>query len=117
MNINRILLTGLIFAWALLSYAGLAFTEPHTFTETARNTHFGSANGVVVDVNGTVFVANGEDGLRVYRYNGASFTLAGQIDTGGLAANVAVASDGTVFLGGRSHVKAYCYSKQNKASA
>ncbi len=55
----------------------LAFTNSyaqltHTLTQTARNTQYGEAYGVAVGPDGTVFLA-GEDGLRVYSYDGTSF--------------------------------------------
>ena len=47
---------------------------PHTFTQTARNIHFGEAHGVAVDSNGTVYPANGDSGLSAYNYSGYTGT-------------------------------------------
>ena len=47
---------------------------PHTFTQTACNTHYGEAHGVAVDSNGTVFLANGDSGLSAYNYSGYTAT-------------------------------------------
>ncbi|HNR69385.1 MAG TPA: hypothetical protein PKN24_15160, partial [bacterium] len=38
----------------------------HQFTNTARNTHYGSAFSVAVGSDGTVFLANYDNGLRAY---------------------------------------------------
>ncbi|MBC8185816.1 T9SS type A sorting domain-containing protein, partial [candidate division KSB1 bacterium] len=76
------------------------------------------AKGVAVDSVGTVFLANGHDGLRAYSYDGNSFTntahinnnASGEADLEG-ASGVAVSSDGTIFLAnGSKGMFAYTYS-------
>ena len=48
-----------------ITYAQL----PYTFTNTARNIHYGSAYGVAVDSDGTVFFATRIGGLHAYSYS------------------------------------------------
>ena len=82
----------------------------HTFTQTARNTHYGSIEDVAVDSNGTVFQAKGSGGLVSYSYDGSSFTITAHIDDGGYANGVAVGPDGTLFLAnGEDGLRAYSY--------
>jgi len=58
-----------------------------------------------------VFVANYEDGLRAYAYDGNSFTNTAHVDDGGNAQGVTVGPDGTVFLAnGDDGLIAYAYS-------
>jgi len=83
-----------LFCLSAVTYAQL----PHTFTKTARNINYGYAHGVAVGSDGTVFLANDDDGLRAYSYNGNSFTNTAHINDGGYASGIAFASDGTVFL-------------------
>ena len=68
---------------------------------------------MAVDTNGTVFLANYNDGLRVYTYNGSSFTNITHIDEGGDAMGVAIGSNETIFLANGSYgLRAYTYSGQ-----
>ena len=53
---------------------------------------------MAVGSDGTVFLANYNDGLRAYSYDGTSFTNTAHINDGGKALGVAVASNGAVFL-------------------
>ncbi|HNT67144.1 MAG TPA: FlgD immunoglobulin-like domain containing protein, partial [bacterium] len=71
----------------------------------------GNAYGVAVGSDGTVFLANTDDGLRAYTYDGSSFTNTAHIDDGGTAYSVALGPDGTVFLAnGNEGMFAYTYS-------
>ena len=70
----------------------------HTFTQTARSEHCGSAMGVAIDSAGTVFLANGYDGIRAYRFDGESFTLAAHVNDGPLAYDITLDSNGTLFV-------------------
>ncbi|MCB0313919.1 MAG: hypothetical protein KDH84_11770, partial [Calditrichaeota bacterium] len=59
---------------------------------------------------GTVFLANWDDGVRAYSYNGSSFSNTAHISDGGEALGVAVGSDGTVFLANSlDGLRAYSY--------
>jgi hypothetical protein len=70
--------------------------------------------GVAVAADGTVFLANGSDGLRAYTYDGSSFTSMAQAHIEqALAINVAVGPDGTVFLCNYTRgLHAYTYSER-----
>ncbi|NQT61471.1 MAG: hypothetical protein HQ556_00805, partial [Candidatus Marinimicrobia bacterium] len=46
----------------------------HMFTQIARNLQYGYAVNVAVGPNGTIFLANDNDGLRAYSYDGSVFT-------------------------------------------
>ncbi|MEZ4765436.1 MAG: hypothetical protein R3C26_20295 [Calditrichia bacterium] len=47
---------------------------PHTFTQIVRTYEGGEAYGIELGPDGTLFLANGDGGLRAYNYNGISFT-------------------------------------------
>ena len=65
---------------------------------------------ITLSSNGTIFLANGDDGLRAYTYDGSSFTNTANIDDGGCAYGVTVSSDGTIFLAnGDDGLRAYTY--------
>ncbi len=85
-----------LFGFSSLSHAQLT----HIFNQTAHTNDGGYAQGVTVAINGTVFLANGDDGLRAYSYNDTSFINTAHIDNsnslGGV--DVVVAPDSTVFL-------------------
>jgi hypothetical protein len=81
-----------------------------SFTNVAHINDGGSARGVAVASDGTVFLANDSDGLRAYNYDGSSFTNIAHINDGGDARSVAVAPDGTVFLSSRDDgLRAYSF--------
>jgi hypothetical protein len=64
-----------------------------------------------VGPDGTVFLANGDDGLRAYTYDGNSFINTAHIDDGSWAHGVAVGQDGMIFLAnGTEGLIAYMYS-------
>jgi hypothetical protein len=95
-----------LFCLSAVTHAQLS----HQFTNTARTIHYGSAKGVAVASDGTVFLANRSDGLRAYIYDGTSFFNTAHIYDGSWAEGVAVASDGTVFLAnGSDGLRAYTY--------
>ena len=82
---------------------------PHTFTQTARIDNGGSALGVTVDSNGKIYLANAEDGIRIYNYDGMSFTNTAHINLGGVAHSVAIDPNGTIFLAnGNDGLRMYC---------
>ncbi|NIV11393.1 MAG: T9SS type A sorting domain-containing protein [Aliifodinibius sp.] len=61
--------------------------------------------------DGTIFLANGDDGLRAYSYDDGSFTNLAHINGGDNAMDVAISSDGTVFLAnGEDGLRAYNYN-------
>jgi hypothetical protein len=99
-------------AFILFLFYETASTQlQHTFSFTARYTHNGIACDVAVDSNSTVFLADGEEGLRAYSYHGMSFTNTAHINDGGSANGVAVGPNGTVFLAsGSAGLLAYIYS-------
>lgn len=81
-----------------------------TFTNTAHiaDGDSGFAGGIAFASDGTIFLANGFDGLRAYSYDGASFTNIAHIDDGSYSASdVAVDSDGSVFLAQGLELRAY----------
>ncbi len=83
----------------------------HQFKNTARNIHYGEAEGVAVGSDGTVFLTNVEGGLYAYSYDGSSFTNTAHIYSGGYAQGVAVGIDGTVFLAnGSDGLREYSYN-------
>ncbi len=86
---------------------------PYIFTQTARNTDSGDAHSVAMGVDGTVFLANYEDGLRAYGYDGSSFINTAHVYDGGdssRAMGMAVGVDGTVFLANNQDgLRAYSY--------
>ena len=49
----------IVFLVITSSYAQL----PHTFTQTAHNTHYGVAYGIGVASDGTIFLANSNKGM------------------------------------------------------
>ena len=74
---------------------------PHTFTQTAHINDGGIAVGLAVGLDGTVFLANGSDGLRAYNYDGASFTSTAHIIVGSgwsYPEHLTLGLDGTVFV-------------------
>ncbi len=82
----------------------------HLLINTAHINNGNTALDVATGIDGTVFLANMQDGLRAYNYNGASFTNTAHIDDGGLAFGVAVGADGTVFLANHNDgLRAYSY--------
>ena len=87
-----------LFCLSVVTHAQLS----HQFTNTARNIHYGFAEGVAVASDGTVFLANGSGGLRAYTYDGTSFTNTAHINDGGDAIDIAVGPDGTVFVANHS---------------
>jgi len=83
----------------------------HEFTITAHINNGGWAAGVTVAPDGTIFLANWNDGLRAYKYKGSSFTNTAHINNGGTARYVAIGLDGTVFLAnGEDGLRAYNYN-------
>ncbi|MGD8781731.1 MAG: hypothetical protein PVH88_22540 [Ignavibacteria bacterium] len=63
------------FLLVVFYFSGVIYAQlPHTFTNTAHNTHYGNAWDVAVSSDGTVFLANSNGGLRAYTYDGTSFT-------------------------------------------
>lgn len=82
----------------------------HVFTETARNTDYGSANGLAVGPDGTVFTAQGHGGLHAYVHEGTSLVHTASVYSGGFARAVAVGPDGAVFLANSEDgLQAYSY--------
>jgi len=55
-----------LFCLSAVIYAQL----PHTFTNTAHNTHYGYVGGVAVGSDGTVFLANRDEEMFAYIYSG-----------------------------------------------
>jgi len=94
---------------------------PYIFTQTARNTDSGDAHSVAVGADGTVFLANYEDGLRAYNYDGSSFINTAHVYDGGdssRAVGVTVGSDGTVFLANyEDGLRAYNYDGSSFTNA
>ena len=63
-----------IFILIQLNIFSLIYSQlPYTFTQTARNSHYGYAEGVAVGSDGTIFLAtNGPEGMFAYTYSGYS---------------------------------------------
>lgn len=67
----------------ILCMSGSAHAQlSHEFTNPVHNTHFSFALDVAIAADGTVFLANGEGGLRAYTYDGSSFTSTANINNG-----------------------------------
>jgi hypothetical protein len=68
--------------------------------------------GVEIGPDGTLFLANGSDGLRAYTFDGATFTNTAHIVEGGFRANeVALSPEGMVFVAyGINGLCAYSYN-------
>ena len=67
--------------------------------------------GRLYNWHGTIFLANGDDGLRAYTFNGTSFTNTAHVYDGGYAIDVDVGEDGTIFLANyEDGLRAYNYS-------
>jgi sugar lactone lactonase YvrE len=91
--------------WAY-KYDGIAFTNITTIN---LNT---IAMEIFVDSDGTVFLANGFDGLRVYSFDGKSFTgIAHLIEDDVSISSVTIGPDGTIFLAsGNDGLRAYSFN-------
>ncbi len=86
------------------------YPTSHQFLNTAHNSHFGIPQVVAVGSDGVVFLANGNDGLRAYTYDGSAFTNTAHRNDGDYAFGLAVGPDGTVFSRQRyDGCRAYTY--------
>ena len=78
--------------------------------------HFpdGNATDLAVSSDGTIFLANGSDGLRAYTFNGSIFTLKAHINesSGSISGmvGIAVGPDNTVFAIDCEYLYAYNYN-------
>jgi len=71
------------------------------------------AYSVAIGLDGTIFVGY-EDGLRAYSYNGESFELKAYIYNGGDARDLAIGSDGTIFVANMyDGLRAYSFDGEN----
>ncbi len=104
--------------WRILRYAAIVLILPatvfaqlsHIFTNTAHIDEGGFAIDVTLGADGTIFLANGDDGLRAYSYDGSSFTNTAHIHNGELIIGVALGADGTVFVAkSEDGLSAYSY--------
>jgi hypothetical protein len=72
------------------------------------------AKDIAIADDGTIFLANGGDGIRAYNFNGISLSNVAHKDDGGVfddSEDVAIGPDGTVFLAyGSAGLFAYYYS-------
>ena len=67
--------------------------------------------GVAVGSDGTIFLANGGNGLRAYTYDGSSLTGVGHIGNIWDSNDVTVSPDGTVFLAdGHNGLRTFSYN-------
>ena len=84
--------------------------QTHIFRPLASINDGGEANDVVVGADGTVFLANGEDGLRAYTFDSSALTNTAHIDDGGFATGLALSADGSIFLAnGEDGLRAYSF--------
>ncbi len=68
------------------------------------------AQDVSIGPDGTVFLANGSDGLRAFIFDGSTYSLSAHIYDGGDAMDVEVDSDGLILLAnGSDGLRAYSY--------
>ena len=84
----------------------------YSFTQIAaiNEGKYAGANKVIVASNGAILLANGEDGLRAYTFDGTSFSNIAHVNEGGDAMGVAEGSNGTVFLAnGEDGLRAYSF--------
>jgi len=98
--------------WLLLAvnYAWCQLTHEFILDEQVLENDTSYAHGVSVDSDGTVFLANGNDGLYAFSNVGSNYILTAHINDGGDAQEVAIGSDGTVFLAnGDDGLRAYNY--------
>ncbi|MCL4704713.1 T9SS type A sorting domain-containing protein [bacterium] len=85
-----------------------------SFTNTANIVVGGEDNSAIkveVGPDGTIFLANGTDGLRAYTYDGSSFTNTAHRDDIVPIDDIAVSSDETIFLVSDGGLYAYAYTK------
>lgn len=85
-----------------------------SFTNTANIVVGGEDNSAIkveVGPDGTIFLANGTDGLRAYNYDGGSFTNTAHLDDIVPIDDIAVSSDETIFLVSDGGLYAYAYTK------
>ncbi len=99
-----------LFCAAFFSIVESAYTQ-QTFEVIANvDEGVGKASESVVAPDGTIFLANKQDGLRAYIYNGSSFENIAHIDDGGQANGLVLAADGTIFLAnGLDGLRAYTF--------
>ena len=65
---------------------------------------------IKISSDSTIFLANGQGGLRAYNYDGSSFTNTAHIQPGDYVRDLDVSSDGTIFVAnGYDGLKAYTY--------
>jgi hypothetical protein len=66
------------------------------------------AAGIAIGSDGTVYLANGHDGLRAFTYNGSALINLAHIDDGGFAFDAEVGPDGNDFSrNGEDGLRAY----------
>ncbi|KAA3661146.1 MAG: WD40 repeat domain-containing protein, partial [Calditrichaeota bacterium] len=83
---------------------------PFTFKQVAHINNGGFATDIAIASDSLVFLANGEDGLRAYKYNGTVFINTAHIDDGGQATGVAIGPENVLFLAnGDDGLRAYTY--------
>ncbi len=81
-----------------------------TLTNTAFIRDGGHVRDIEISADGTVFTANGMDGVRAYAYDGHSFTNTAHVQVGEAVRGVSVGTDGTVFIAsGRGGLHALRY--------
>ncbi|KAA3617501.1 MAG: T9SS C-terminal target domain-containing protein [Calditrichaeota bacterium] len=86
----------------------------HTFSETARNTHYGSVESVTGDSNGTIFIANGSGGLKAFNKTDTNLVFISQIDDDSSPYKVIIGQDGTIFtVGSNWRINDYRLSAYN----
>jgi Secretion system C-terminal sorting domain len=87
-----------------ITYFGMGGLSAYKYTGTEfkrSDTAFESGlvgRDLAVLSDSIVFLANDSDGLRVYKYNGASLDNIVHVDDGGTASGVAIRADSTIFL-------------------
>ncbi|MHA2275013.1 MAG: T9SS type A sorting domain-containing protein [Candidatus Kariarchaeaceae archaeon] len=100
----------LLFLLLIFTNSYAQFT--HTFTQISHIDDGGDAQDVAISVDGTVFLANGMDGLLAYGYDGESFSFTAQVPIdSGFSIDVALGSDSTVYVAnGVAGLQAYKFN-------
>ncbi|TFH46177.1 MAG: hypothetical protein E4G94_02975, partial [ANME-2 cluster archaeon] len=110
MNRNKLQRLSLLVILVLSFAINLLFSQESFEVIDHTDDGIGSANETVVAADGTIFLANRQDGLRAYIYNGTSFENIAHIDNGGQANGVSITNDGTILLAnGLDGLRAYTF--------
>ncbi|MFA5086767.1 MAG: type II secretion system protein [Candidatus Paceibacterota bacterium] len=86
---------------------GITITEVAHIPESSMGN--GEANDAYYDGSGYVFLANGDDGLRVYYFDGTNITPVDHVDDGGTALGLAYDGSVVYLANGTDGLRAYSF--------